>query len=321
MKFATLAHLDNDDYFIKKIPEDWNKDKYIISPEFDCNGVKGHFLAIKHTAMEMMKLDKDIIRNQILEISLFAQDRLGVDLIQLGALTTSVTDGGVWLRNQQEYKGFVNHGDSYTAAVTIQAVEKALQLRNYDSNDLKLSIIGAYGIIGEAVSKSLVPRFNHTVLIGRRIEKFNSMIPLIKGEYDITTGLDTENADVIITATNHPTALLGSEHIKKEAIIVDVSQPPNVSMGLCVKRPDILRIDGGYVRFPFDFRIPTIPKGKLFSCIVEVIMQAMENNREHHVGSIDSNHLRKTEEWGNKYGFTLNELTNFGSKIKEEDYR
>jgi hypothetical protein len=56
--------------------------------------------------------------------------------------------------------------------------------------------------------------------------------------------------------------------------------------------------------------------GKNFSCIIEVIMQAMEDERENHVGSIDLAYLRKTEKWGKKYGFTLNELTNFGKKIE-----
>ena len=49
--------------------------------------------------------------------------------------------------------------------------------------------------------------------------------------------------------------------------------------------------------------------------MAEVIMQAMDKNRENHVGSIDLEYLRKTEIWGEKYGFTLNELTNFGIRI------
>jgi len=44
-------------------------------------------------------------------------------------------------------------------------------------------------------------------------------------------------------------------------------------------------------------------------------MQAMENERKNHVGSIDLKYLRRTEKWGEKYGFTLNELTNFGQPI------
>ena len=98
---------------------------------------------------------------------------------------------------------------------------------------------------------------------------------------------------------------------------MDVSQPPNLSYDICKKRSDIFRIDGGFVDLPKDFRyqIPGIPKGKIFSCVAEVIMQAMENEKEDHVGSIDLNHLEKTERWGEKYNLTLKELTNFGRKL------
>ena len=61
--------------------------------------------------------------------------------------------------------------------------------------------------------------------------------------------------------------------------------------------------------------LPGMPKGKMFSCIVEVIMQAMENEKNNHLGSIDLNHLKKTVEWGIKYDFRLKELTNFGISV------
>jgi len=233
-------------------------------------------------------------------------------VIQLGALTTSVTSGGKWLADQKEYTGFVTHGDSYTAAVTCQATVEILNLFKKQSSELNLAILGAYGIIGEAVSKILVPKFNHSILIGPRIEKLNELEAKIKGSFETTVDLKTKSADVIITATNHPTALLNSNHLKENAIIVDVSQPPNLSLEICKKRPDICRIDGGFVDFPTEFQIPGLPNGKLLACIVEVIMQAKENERNNHVGTIDMKHLHKTEEWAKKYGFELKELTNFG---------
>ena len=72
-----------------------------------------------------MELPREIVRKYILDAALFLQKEFNVDIIQLGALTTSVTDGGVWITKQNEYKGYVNHGDSYTAAVTCQAVKKS----------------------------------------------------------------------------------------------------------------------------------------------------------------------------------------------------
>ena len=317
MKFATIGHLINKKD-IEHLPKHWVHKDLIYSPELNINGTKGHIAGLKLTAKQMMSFPQDEVRQRILDAAVFVQDELGVDLIQLGALTTSVTSGGRWVADQKEYTGFVNHGDSYTAAVTCQVVEKALDLFHKDSSELVLSIVGAYGIIGEAVSKILVPQFHHSILIGRREGKLRELSTKLKGSLETTLDLTTKEADIIVTATSHPTALLNSDHLKKNAIVVDVSQPPNLSWEMCQRRSDICRVDGGYVDFPIKYNLqpPGMPVGLLFACIVESIMQTIENEQRNHVGSIDINHLRRTERWGQKYGFTLKKLTNFGIPIR-----
>ena len=318
MKFATIGHL-LDKNTIKQIPEDWIHKNLVISPEININGTKGYITGLKLTAKEMVNLPIEDVRQNILDAVVYIQDELGVDLIQLGALTTSVTSGGKWLVDQKEYTGYVNHGDSYTAAVTCQAVLKALNQSGKNPSNLIIAIVGAYGVIGEATSKILVPQFKHSILIGRREEKLKELAEKVEGSFETTIELKTKDADIIITATSHPTALLNSDHLKNNAIVVDVSQPPNLSSDVCQKRHDIMRIDGGYVDFPEEhaFLIPGIPKGKNFACIAEVVMQAMEDKHENHVGSIDLDHLHKTEKWAKRYGYTLKELTNFGKSINK----
>jgi fatty aldehyde-generating acyl-ACP reductase len=317
MKFATLGHLmiESD---IQQIPKEWIHNNWIYSPEINLNQAKGRITGLKLTAEQIMSQPLEEIRNKILELSLFLQNKFDVNLIQLGALTTSVTEGGVWLTNQKEYTGYINHGDSYTAAITCQATIKALNLVKKYPSDLTLSIVGAYGIIGEAVSKILVPQFSHSILIGRRENKLKELQNKLDGDFEITTDLKTKETDIIITATSHPTALLNSDNLKKNAIIIDVSQPPNLSYDLFKKRSDIIRIDGGFVDIPanYPFQIPGIPSGKIFSCVAEIIMQSIENEQKNYVGSINLKHLKKTEKWAQKYGFTFNELTNFGKKFK-----
>ncbi|MCJ7571219.1 MAG: hypothetical protein MUO82_05015 [Candidatus Thermoplasmatota archaeon] len=319
MKFATLGHLMIEKN-IEQMPKEWVYDKWIYSPEMNLNGTKGHITGLKLTAKEMMSIPIEKVRQEILDLAVFIQDEFNVELIQLGALTTSVTSGGKWLVEQKEYNGFVNHGDSYTSAVTCQTVFKSLKKLEKNPGDLTLAIIGAYGIIGEAVSKILITQFKHSILIGRRENKLKELETKLKGSFETATDIKTKNADVIITATSHPTALLKSKHLKKNVIVIDVSQPPNLSYNLCQKRPDIFRVDGGFVDLPkqYPFQIPAIPKGKIFSCVAEVIMQAMEKEKQNHIGSIDIKHLKKTGEWGKKYKLTLNELTNFGIKIKSD---
>jgi len=318
MKFATIGHL-LDKENLKEFPKPWIQNNMVISPEMNINGTAGYLTGLLLTAEEMMALPREKVRQSILDAACFLQEKYNIKLIQLGALTTSVSEGGKWIVEQKEYHGFTNHGDSYTAAITCQAVLKAAALFQKKPVEQHLAIVGAYGVIGEAVSKILVPQFGYTTLIGRRAEKLSELEQHLTGDYETTVDLKTQEANIIVTATSHPTGLLSSEHVKKNAIVVDVSQPPNMSYDLCCKRPDVCRIDGGYVDFPKQHHlpIPGMPPGKLFACIVEVIMQAMENERKNHVGSIDLNHMKKTEQWGKKYGFKLNELTNFGIPINQ----
>ncbi len=314
MDFATIGHLDYK-YRQEQIPKNWTNNKYIISPEIKFKETKGRIIALKLSAEQIMNMPREKIRKKILEASCFAKTKYNIELIQLGGLTTSVTSGGIWLTKQKEYSGYVNHGDSFTAAITSQTLIKTMKKLGKKPSEQVLSIIGAYGIIGEAVSKNLVPKFKHSILIGRRKEKLKELEDSVKGDFEISLDINTIKADIIITATSHPTALLKTTHLKKNAVVIDVSQPPNLSEDICKKRIDITRVDGGYVSFPLQFRIPGVPDGKLLACIVEVIMQAQENERCSHVGSIDLQHLKKTEKWAKKYGYALQELTNFGKPI------
>ena len=125
MKFATLSHLLNKEN-IKQIPPAWIKEDLIISPELDIDGTKGYVIALNLLPKQVMESSREHIRRRILDAALFAKNELGVKVIQLGALTTSVTNGATWLADQKEFEGYVTHGDSYTAAVTSQAVMKSL---------------------------------------------------------------------------------------------------------------------------------------------------------------------------------------------------
>jgi fatty aldehyde-generating acyl-ACP reductase len=314
MKFATIGHL-RDQNDIHQFPKSWIQGNLVVSPELEVRGTKGYITGLTLTARQMMELPREIVRKYILNAALFVQQNFDVDVIQLGALTTSVTDGGVWMMKQKKYKGFINHGDSYTAAVTCQTVLKALKLFHKEPSDQIIAIVGAYGVIGEAVSKILVPQFQHAILIGRRKEKFKELNEDIDGDFETTIEMKTKEVDVIVTATSHPDALMESEYLGRDVIVVDVSQPPNLSYEVCQQRPDVHRIDGGLVDFPIPIVIPGMPAGKNFACIAEVIMQAIENERKNHVGSIDLHHLRTTEQWAEKYGFILKELTNYGKTI------
>ncbi|MHC4562802.1 MAG: aminotransferase class III-fold pyridoxal phosphate-dependent enzyme [Planctomycetota bacterium] len=89
-------------------------------------------------------------------------------------------------------------------------------------------------------------------------------------------------ADVVLLATNSDRALVGAEHLKKDAIVCDVARPSNVAEDLPDRRPDVFVFEGGLVELPHpvdfgrDFQI--LPPGTTLGCLAESILLAMEGD-------------------------------------------
>jgi predicted amino acid dehydrogenase len=295
----------------------------LVGSSFEINGQRGYTLVLLRTAGEMMR-EKEISREKVLNAVRFAVKELGAELVLLGALTKSVTDSGIWIVNellrQGESECFITNGDTFTAAVTVEAVRKVCELRKLSLNKVTIGIVGAYGTIGDAVTRILASQGANLILIGRRWEGFERLKDL-SGNYTMSIDLsDVREAEIVITVTNHPTSLLSPEHLKRGAIVIDVAVPPNVSRELLKARPDIIRIDGGLVKDAgIDLKVNMgVPKNKMYACVAEAIMQALEGEKSHHVGYVDLNFLRKTEKWAKKWGFELAPFTCFGKPIQIE---
>lgn len=286
--------------------------------------VKGYIIATLLTGKQIMTLPLNFVRKRILDTILFAQNKLGVEIIGLGALTASFTDGGQWLVNQPEIKLVITHGDTYGVAVAQEGIEKILNIKKLVPEKTKIAIVGAFGLIGRELVKFLAQKSYPLILIEKTEEKVNLIKKKLKEMnlenriYLASTNLkDILEADLVITTTSHPSALLESKHLKKGAIIYDIAQPMNVSPQLIKERPDVIKIDGALVDIEgIDVKFDMgPPKGTTFACLVETMMMALEGEKHHHVGEIDETYLDKIKEWAKKYGFHHASFTCFGKKI------
>jgi predicted amino acid dehydrogenase len=297
--------------------------KFDILPwaNFDVFGkAEGWIIVVFLTGEQMLTLPRRYVQDRILEAVLFAQDRLGANLVGLGAYTAPLTDSGKWLVKQDSVRINITHGDSYSVAIAIEGIHKIVRELKLESRMLDLAIVGAYGLIGKAMARLLSSEFKSMLLIGRNELKLEKLKEELKNFGNITASTnisDIVRSDIIITATSYPGALIQPQHIKEKAIIYDIAQPINVSKGVCEKRPDIIRIDGCFVKIPgIDLKADMgPPKGTTFSCLAETIMQALEDDDEDHVGEIDLSHVKRTSEWQKKYGFKHADFTNFGHTI------
>ena len=108
------------------------------------------------------------IRNKIQDAVTMAKeigdDNIPVSIVGLGAYTSIYTDNGQFIR---DYEVPITTGNSYTAALMVQAVIKAASQLNLDFTQARVAVVGAAGNIGLASTVMLSSLFGNMTIIGR----------------------------------------------------------------------------------------------------------------------------------------------------------
>jgi predicted amino acid dehydrogenase len=254
------------------------------------------------------------IRKRILEAVIYAQDHLKADVVGLGALTASLTDGGKWLM-KQNLTCKLTHGNTYATLIAEQGV--TLIINNLKLENPLIAIVGAYGVIGSALAKLLTGRFR-LLLAGKNSVALERIKAQLEGTVATTVNLeDLKEADIVITATSHPESLLLPHQLKTGAVVYDLSQPHNVGPEVTAARPDIIRVDGSLIRTPgvvigFD---PATGADETYACLGETLLTGLEGIERNATGDIDLAYLEELREIGQRRGFTHAEFTSFGKQV------
>ena len=263
------------------------------------NKAEGWMVGLALTPQQMITLPKEKVRNKILGAVLFSQEKLGAELLMLGAYTSPLTSAGLWITENPRVKLNVTNGNTYTAAISIETTERAVEWAGLNLSEIKMAIVGAAGAIGEVITKYFNRKGVNLILVERTEEKFERLEPYLTGQhYKLTCNLaEIIHADLVVTVTSHPAALIRPEFLKENAIVVDVAEPPDVPSNIGEVRPDVICIDGGRVKMGgIDLGVDLgAPKDVGFACMAEVILQALEEKRENYVGSVDLNHLKENQ--------------------------
>jgi predicted amino acid dehydrogenase len=301
---------------------------FMVRSRFRINDETEGFIVLMWMTGEQMIKENHWVKKRILDTVLYAQDKLRCKVIGLGALTASVTSAGKWLTERPEIKPdtIITHGDSYAVALTLEALENLARKRDVELSKSVVAIVGATGIIGEALSRALASKVAELILIGRRMNRLKELAAELRGNIKASTEItEAKRADIVVTATSWPGALISGEHLKENAVVYEVSQPRNVSKKITVERPDVLVVDGAYARVPENIKFwwMSLPEHSTFGCMAETIIETIANGAVvgHRVGRIDLEFVREISELGKRYGFTHAEFTSFNRKIPAEKFQ
>ncbi len=280
---------------------------------------EGYLVVVFITARGMLLLPRFFVKRRIIQAVKLSKS-IGAELVGLGMFTSPIMNGGLDLEGK--YGIGITNGNALTASVSLDGVERIVNEKSMNINELTIAIIGATGSVGTAVSIGLVSKNpKKLILLGRTLSNLDSL----KNETESKNNKNTEilistninnvkEADIIITATASPKALLKSEHLKQDAIVYDVAQPQNVSEDVKNNRKDVLIIDGGLVEGPegisYDFNIG-LPKNIYFACLTETMVLAIEGVKDSFsVGKATFENVLKIKEMASKHGFRSIELKN-----------
>jgi len=291
--------------------------------------IEGAFAFVPLLAEYMTRLNHPISRSTYLPKIREAVNRLadrGASIVGLGSLTgTGITGGGKLVR---PVNTFLTTGNTFAAASSVMAVDKAFSLTDRKFNSGTYVVLGATGSIGTAISHDLANKLSgdaKLLLLARHDVPLKSLCddiakPFVDYSTDIETGI--RQADVLMVTTADHGCIVRAELPKPGAVIVDDTKPWNCDPRL-KQRDDVLHIDGGLIAVPeIDFGMPMdCPAGTIYACLVEtIILWLLAVEEDYFLGKVSPSQLPIMREWAQEFGFELAPFHSFNELIPSDFY-
>lgn len=289
--------------------------------------IEGDMILVSLLPEQILTLNSDFVFKKIIEAGRIAE-KLGDKIVGLGAYAAQVGRKGILIAKNLDIP--VTTGSAYTIVVAIEATLKAVDMVGLQLSESVITVIGATGTIGSICSELLVSHnpkkiilvARHKDKLGKMANKLKEKYPALSVETEVNIYKAIKNANIIITATSTPLALIDVHILKPGTIICDISRPKNISSEAASLRDDILVIEGGIVKPPgnVDFHFSFgLPPGLAYACIAETMILTFENRFENYSigGNVSSEKVIEISQLALKHGFKLAELMSFEKKISD----
>lgn len=251
--------------------------------------------------------------------------RAGARTVGLGALTATVTGGGVALRSRTDVG--ITNGNAFTAATVDAQARQLLDTLVDPARERHVAVVGATGSVGSAVVRLLARdrAVDRLTLVARQRPRLEALaahagqhVPT-RASTDLT---DVAEASLVILLTASADALIGPEHLAEGAVVLDATQPRNTSPTLLDARPDVSVVDGGVVEVP-GLRLVGgsvgLPDGRAYACFAETMLLALSGHHGHFATGVPTleqvDHTRALAADLPHLGFGVAAPTSFGRPL------
>lgn len=255
-------------------------------------------------------------------------EKQGVGIVTLGGFTSIVAEK-IAQNLVNEVDVPVTTGNTFTAAMVIEGVLKAVSVFDMDISRAKLTIVGGTGDIGSGCARVFADIVGQLTITGRT----KANLKYLKGELSkkrkakIIATTDNESAvkdaDIVIAAASATNYVLNVDWFKPGSIICDVGYPKNISY-IPTRRQDIFMFSGGLTKaptsisFPIDIGLPV--NDIIYGCFAEAIILSLEGRYESFSigrGNITKDKIYEIKELGQKHGFEVSGFY-WGDRLLDE---
>ena len=264
---------------------------------------------------DMIVYDINSVYSKVVRACKLAE-KSGVGIVTLGGFTSMV---GEMLGRQisEDVDIPITTGNTYTTALAIDGVERAVQLLERVWKDLKVTVVGGTGDIGSGCARILAEKAKQVTVTGRTKSNLRSirgeLQKIRKAKIEATTDNKkaVKDADIVIAAANASSSILSFDWFKSGAVICDLGYPKNLSYK-ATKRKDVFVFSGGLASVPTPIDtgiIMGLPSSKVcYGCSCEAIILALEHRFENYSfgkGNIMPAKVDAIREMALKHGFEL----------------
>jgi predicted amino acid dehydrogenase len=288
---------------------------------------EGWFIACPLTSRQMLGLPIDYVTRRIIEAGKLAE-RLGAEVVGLGAMTSVVGDAGITIANNLDIA--VTSGNSYTVFTALEGACRAAEFMGINLGRAEVAVVGATGSIGSVCARILAPRAGGLILVARERHRLERVAHQILNDAGVVPRLTTDirdalkGADVVVTVTAAVDTVIEPSYLKTGAVVCDVARPRDVSRRVAQVRPDVLVIEGGVVEVPGDVKFNYnfgFPPKTAYACMAETMILALENRAENFsLGrELTVEQVQEIGALGHKHGFKLAGWRSFERALSPSD--
>ena len=295
---------------------------------------EGWLITVGGTPKQLLAHSPEFTYRRLLAASRMAE-RLGAQIMGLGAFTKVVGDAGVTVAKRADIP--ITTGNSYSASAALWAGADAVRrlglvpLSTSGKVRGKAMVVGATGAIGSACSRLLAQAVEEVHLVSIEMAKLLTLKEsILKDTPDAILHLASRadeflpQMDMVVTATSGAgKKILDIMKVKPGCVITDVARPLDLPPSEVAKRPDVLVIESGEILLPGEVRMGNIglPKNVAYACLAETIVLALENRFETFtIGrNIEWQKVKEIYRLGLKHGMKLAAISGVKGVFSDED--